>query len=378
MRGRGGVRPVTPSDDDVAVVIEAFQAAALAQVSWVDALDGLARATRSRGGELIGLGSEAAVPFNIFTGTAPEATAEFVAAGGGDPRVNSRVRIGGRAPELTVLDETAFTTADDARRFPEYGEWIHRHEMHFTCLSPLLRQDELLVGLALVRSASQGNVTADQRRVFEAVAPHVRAAVRTQMAIESQGASLLADVMEAVSAAAFVCDATGRVRTMSPLAERLLADGEWLRLKDGRLSARREADTTALQAAVALASIRGGVLPPPRTLVVRDGSGLQPLPIEVTTIPGDHAFRFGATVLLIARPPREVEARVAELARVLFNLTPAEAAVAGQLAAGLGAQAIADRTGVAVGTVRTHVRRMFEKTGVRSQIELVAALTARL
>src|SRR4051812_22574003 len=113
-----------PSETGVAVAIERFQAAGLGEGSWLDALEGLAVLTGSVGGELIGLGSEAAVPFNWMTGIDPDAPAEFVAAGGGDPRVNSRVRIGGRAPELTVLDESAFTSVEDARRFPAYGEWI--------------------------------------------------------------------------------------------------------------------------------------------------------------------------------------------------------------------------------------------------------------
>lgn len=82
--------------------------------------------------------------------------------------------------------------------------------------------------------------------------------------------------------------------------------------------------------------------------------------------------------LLIARPPRDGEARCGEIARALYGLTPAEAAVAAKLVAGFGPQAVAERTGVSVGTVRTHIRRIFEKARVSSQLELVAAISARL
>ena len=139
------------SEGAVARAIERFQEAAIGAGPWSDALDGLARLCGAHCGELIGLGTDAVVPFNFLTGIAPEAGREFIALGGGDIRVNSRVRIGSRVPELTVLDETAFTTEDDGRRFPEYGEWIRRHDVPFICLSPLLHQYDTLVGLAVVR-----------------------------------------------------------------------------------------------------------------------------------------------------------------------------------------------------------------------------------
>lgn len=367
------------SEQDHAGLVESFQNAALGLGSWSAALDALAAATGCMGGELIGLGAEAAVPFNWMTGVAPEAAAEFLDVGGGDPRVNSRVRIGARAPELAVLDENAFTTAQDARRRPEYGEWIRRHDVPFVCLSPLLRQDELLVGLAVMRGRRQGQITSEEKRIFTALAPHVRAAVRTQMVLEAQGVALLADLLGAVSKAAFVCDGSGRVHAVSPPADRLLSEGRWLRVRGGRLAARNDADTVLLlQTLAAAAAARTAERRPPAAIVVRDETGSDPLPLEASAIPGEHALRFGATVLLIARPPREADRRAAELARVLYGLTGTEAAVAAGLVAGLGPAVIADQTGVSVGTVRSHIRRIFEKARVNSQLELVAAISARL
>jgi len=366
------------TEEEVARVVASFQAAGLGEMSWLSALDDLARLTGSRGGELIGLGDRAAVPFNWMTGVAPEAPAEFVAVGGGDPRVNSRVRIGMAAPELTVLDENAFTSAEDAARHPEYGAWLRRHDLSFICLSPLLRQDSLLVGLALVRGESQGNVSAEQRRAFEVVAPHVRAAVRTQMAVDSRALGMASDLLDALSSALFVCDPHGRVLSLSPSAEAIAASGAPLRMARGVLAAAREADTVLLRAAINQAAAScASIRPPSRPVVVRDGDGQRPVLVEVCAAPGEYALRFGSAALVIVRNPGPDEARLAEAARALFRLTPAEAHVAAKLAAGLGPQAVAEATGVAVGTVRTHVRRIFEKSGVRTQVELVALL-ARL
>ena len=317
------------TEEDVAEVVASFQAAGLGEISWLTALEELARLTGSMGGELIGLGDRAAVPFNWMTGVASEAAVEFVAAGGGCPRVNSRVRIGMAAPELAVLDESAFTSAEDATRFPAYGEWLRRHDLGFICLSPLLRQDRLLVGLALMRNEAQGNVTAEQRRAFGVVAPHVRAAVRTQMAIDDRGLGLASNLLDALSSALFVCDGQGRVLSLSPAAEAIVLAGGPLRMTRGVLAAARETETTILRAAIAQAAAGcGSIRPPARPVVVRDADGNRPALVEVCAAPGEYALRFGSAALVSVRNPGPDEGRLADAARALFRLTPAEALVA--------------------------------------------------
>jgi DNA-binding CsgD family transcriptional regulator len=61
----------------------------------------------------------------------------------------------------------------------------------------------------------------------------------------------------------------------------------------------------------------------------------------------------------------------AEQIRWLYGLTPAEAAVALAVLRGEGVRAIADGLGISVATARTHLHRIFEKTGTERQAELV-------
>ena len=170
---------------------ELFQAAGLGQASWEAALGSLAAVTGSTGGQLIGLGSGATVPVNVMSGVPAETGESFVAVGGGDPAINSRVRIGLQAAELEVLDETAFTTAADMRLNPEYAGWIRTWDMHNCCLTNLVKAPDRHAGLALLRSERQGNVDDEQKRAFAVLARQARVAVRTRMALESQGAQLL-------------------------------------------------------------------------------------------------------------------------------------------------------------------------------------------
>lgn len=68
-----------------------------------------------------------------------------------------------------------------------------------------------------------------------------------------------------------------------------------------------------------------------------------------------------------------MRARVQRL-RERFAFTPAEAAFALEIVKGDGRQAAADRLGITVGTARSHLSSIFDKTGSRRQAELVRLL----
>jgi len=78
-------------------------------------------------------------------------------------------------------------------------------------------------------------------------------------------------------------------------------------------------------------------------------------------------------LLLVNDPLQERRDRAATLQR-RFNLTPAEAEFALHIVKGDGRAAAAARLNISVGTARTHLERIFEKTGVRRQAELVHLL----
>jgi DNA-binding CsgD family transcriptional regulator len=78
-------------------------------------------------------------------------------------------------------------------------------------------------------------------------------------------------------------------------------------------------------------------------------------------------------MILIADPEAERSTRRERLRRE-FGLTAAEADVALEILKGDGRDAAAERLGITVATVRTQLLRIFEKTGVSHQAELVRLL----
>ncbi|MCC6586047.1 MAG: helix-turn-helix transcriptional regulator [Bryobacterales bacterium] len=82
-----------------------------------------------------------------------------------------------------------------------------------------------------------------------------------------------------------------------------------------------------------------------------------------------------AILLRVAAAPRMLSLD-AELLTALFDLTPAEMSIAECIAMGETIQEAAHRRGVSLNTAKTHLKRLFSKTGTRRQAELLRALLA--
>ncbi len=83
--------------------------------------------------------------------------------------------------------------------------------------------------------------------------------------------------------------------------------------------------------------------------------------------------RRPACAVIIRDPDRRSQTSD-EVVRKLFDLTPAEAALALALADGLTLEESADELGMTKNTARAHLRAIFSKTGATRQANLVRTL----
>jgi DNA-binding CsgD family transcriptional regulator len=356
-------------------VADAFHTAALGQGEWYSALEGLARATGSAHGELIGIGANASIPFNIVTNIDPGFHAAFDQVRGGDPNMNPRVNAGMHAPVLKVLAESDFITPQEYRVHPHYREFACPWKIPFICLSTLERSKDNLIGLAVVRTQEQGHITVEQRRVFTSLAPHVRAAVRTHKALQGQAELLLSGTLEALSIPAFICDSTAWVCSLTPSAERLVSAAGALQIKSGRLNAGLALDTKALLEAIehACAPRAAGAFLFKTVLVRSTVEDAPPLVLDVIALPvRARDLLPTARVVVAVRGGDGGSQRRASLLQMLYGMTAAETDIALQLCGGKSPESIAAVRGVSVGTVRAQIKALLAKAGVSRQLELVA------
>lgn len=154
----------TVTEEDWLSVVDACNAAALDLGSWMDALAVFAAATGSRSGQLIGFGSSAA-SFNWITEVDPEWLDSFSAAGGTDPAFNPRLAAGMRVPALRLLTDAEVVSPQERRRSLIYTE-LASQDVPYICATSLIKKHDRVVGLAVLRSHSQGEIEPDQLRLF--------------------------------------------------------------------------------------------------------------------------------------------------------------------------------------------------------------------
>jgi DNA-binding CsgD family transcriptional regulator len=162
-------------------------------------------------------------------------------------------------------------------------------------------------------------------------------------------------------------DGEGRVLSGPEAIAAMLADDD-IAVRNGRLRIRDGRTDARLQAAIRWAAAQDtnhmpyeGAVP----IVMEAGEGL---PAKVWWV----AFK-GSRITFSVADPHVAEARL-DMAATIYRLSAAQKQVASLVAEGLTLNEIADRMGVTANTARTHLQRIFEKTGVRNQAALVRIL----
>lgn len=185
------------------------------------------------------------------------------------------------------------------------------------------------------------------------------------------GAAALA-VVERLAAGLVLLGCNDRVLYLNGSAKRIVDARDGVDLYDGRLKATVPEGDRVLQSVLGRS---GGCAAIPRP------SGASPYIIQVATnrsrneavtcFPGPDL----KTVLIIDSDPAVDVHEYEDAFREIWGLTPAEARVASALLAGLTPAEIGARTGVSRNTVRIHIYSIFNKVGVRRQVDLIRTLT---
>ena len=170
----------------------------------------------------------------------------------------------------------------------------------------------------------------------------------------------------------FLVAPDGALAFANTAGEILLAANRGLLVLGGRLTSAHADSARQLEALLAKAAHRGG----PRSggaMSVPNPAGGLPLALRTTPMPlNDGAVNFASAPVLVSVTDLESEVRAPEEdLRLMFGLTAAEARLAAAVFDGLTLPEAADQFGVSVNTTRFQLARVFEKTGVTRQAELV-------
>ena len=215
----------------------------------------------------------------------------------------------------------------------------------------------------------------DQIRTIRRLAPHLRqfARVRSAMADARALGASLGELLDSRRLGIVQLDRRGRIREANDRARGVLLERDGLSDRGGVLGAVHREEHAELQRLLARALPLTGVQGSGGSMKITRREAPGPLVLEVHPVretgADRHARQLGALVLLVdpaARPRVDPD-----LAAAVLGLTPAESRVAVAVASGQTVAGIAHANECAESTVRTHLKRVYRKQGIRRQTELV-------
>jgi DNA-binding CsgD family transcriptional regulator len=230
--------------------------------------------------------------------------------------------------------------------------------------------------LTVLRNKASGMVDDEMRRRMRLIVPHVRRAVRTGKVIDLRQAeaATFADILDGLSPAIFLVDGEGQIIHGNAASRSMMEAGDPLRIVHGRLTASDAHLDQSLHNAINAAATteetggKGSGVP-------LKGNGGGRYVAHVLPLSAGERHRAGmgskAVAALFVRKA-ELEAEPpSEVIRKTYKLTPTELRVLLAIVNVGGVRQVAGNLGVADTTVKTHLGRLFEKTGVSRQADLV-------
>jgi DNA-binding CsgD family transcriptional regulator/PAS domain-containing protein len=258
-----------------------------------------------------------------------------------------------------------------------YKEWIRPQGWIDNICVYLDRAPESHAGFALFRHEREGLADAHSRERMRLLVPHLRRAVLIGKLVEfkTAQAATFADALDGLSASVLFVDSNGRITHANAAGRAMIGDGDVLRGALGRLVA-SDPDVNRTLRDIFLAAGAGdaaiGVTGVAVPLVARNGERYvaHVLPLSSGARRGagvDYAAAaalFVQKAALATRSPPEVIAKT-------YRLTPMELRVLLAIVEVGGVPEVAEALGIGESTVKTHLGRLYEKTGARRQADLV-------
>jgi DNA-binding CsgD family transcriptional regulator len=234
------------------------------------------------------------------------------------------------------------------------------------------------------RNQQNGLVDDEMRRRMALIVPHIRRAVLVGNVIDLKKAEAasLADALDGISAGMFLVDATGRIDHANAAGHVMLKKASVLRAEGGRLITNDpQADQTLADTFATAGSgdaaigIKGVAVP----LRARNGDGdryvAHVLPLTSGARRRAAASYAAVAALFVHKAALDMPSPPEVIAKA-HKLTPMELRVLLAVVEVGGVSGVAEALGIAESTVKTHLGRLYGKTGARRQADLVKLVAA--
>ena len=278
-------------------------------------------------------------------------------------------------PDSRLVHVTDLYTDRELKTSPTYNEVLLRSIAQNSLNVRLDALGESFLFWLIANPVEPGGWGSDQIKMIEHLLPHLRHFVRVRQALvnaEALGASLPM-LLDNTRIGATQLDRLGRIVAANDRARAILLQGDGLFDRGGFLRARLPADNARLKKLLtrALPALGGEVAA--GSMTVRRSPHLPRLVLQVNpvTVRQMDLSPGRVAVLVLVVDPVGQPRIDADLVAEALDLTVSESRVAVSLAEGKTVQDIVAETRRQESTVRTLIRRIYDKHGITRQADLV-------
>ena len=357
--------------------------AATEQELWRSVLTEIADCTGSQGGVLFGQSNQVSqIYFSHVGRISEECNRTFQQRHVHNPWSEVMVRWSFDRHKLgCVVSSDEIVPLSSLRLTPFFDEVLSPEDVAHGAMITLASKDDFLAGFNLCRSARQGPLGDEERCFLERLVPHLRRSLLLGFRLDAYRHLQHAQfhVLDRLAAGVILLDRSTKVVFANAAARALTGGDGSLRLRKFKVTAAWPAHMQRLDQLVQ--SVLGGV--PVASMSIPHPEDSRLVTVLVTSIRGrDHGrffdlgLRDAALLMLVIDPARRPGLPLAlPMLMDAYGLTRAEAKVAATASSGLTISAAAAQLGLSPNTVKTHLRRVFSKTGTSGQAELARLMT---
>lgn len=259
-----------------------------------------------------------------------------------------------------------------------YQEWMRPQDLVDIMQVLVMRQPDRMGAINFARHERGGLVNDADMALGAFLLPHLHRAITISnlLEVKSLHASNLQTIIRTLSTGILLVAEDGAILETNAAAEQLLNDGQIIRARNGCLEAAQPGQGVLLHRAILLAA-RG-------MQNVASGVALNDLQrgfITAHILPltgGTRRSRLHraavAAIFLSPDAGQFAKIRRADILGTVYNLTAAERRVAEVVADGKTSLQAALALGISEATMRSHLTRIFAKTGVTRQPELISLM----
>jgi DNA-binding CsgD family transcriptional regulator len=352
---------------DSALLDLIYEAAAVPE-NWPGALERLGQLAKTRHVSLFALDVDRRV---AYTATDVYRPTVQLYADNAERYDNPRPRRALASGHAGFLMDREVQSPEELARDPIYRELLLPAGLHHTSGSVIAVPTGDILVFDVARSDEHGVFTRAEMEVLDPYRPHLARAALLAHRLGLRASSSATEALQLVGLPAAALTESGRVLIANPLFEQLaprVAAGAF-----DRVSFASRAANSTLQQVLGTASLDPGFAARSIPIPAADGAPAliaHLVPIRRTA----HDIFSRAAFLLVLTAVVAPEAPLTEMLHGLFDLTPAEARVARELAAGLSVEEISRKSATSKETVRTQLKGVMAKTATSRQAELVRLL----